>query len=108
MQRLTIVFTLFAVLGGIFLDRTVQTFTLDHPFEWSLIASSLFVVLPVMGRLVGMRWSINEYIPHKNTFFNESLITGMIVNIIFSILLVFCAELIGLCHSQPGIFIRGK
>ena len=68
MIRMSIVFTLFAVLGGIFLDRTKRNFVIYYQLDWSLFSTFVFIILPTVVRLIFMKYNSKEYIK-KSVFF---------------------------------------
>ena len=105
---MSIVFTLYAVLGGVFLDRTVRNFFIPHQLAWSLFATGIFIMGPAIIRLIFMKQGAEEYIPRNTTFFTKSLLTAIPVITIYCIILVFMAELKGLCHPKTGVFLGRK
>ena len=91
MARLAIVFILFAVLGGLFLDRSVNYVLVPNERNWAVIATGVFIVVPYLTKLFFISSTTDQHIPKTLHFFTWSLKAMLIVGILFAVILVLVA-----------------
>jgi soluble P-type ATPase len=102
-----IVLTLFAVWGGVYLDRRYANFFVASEYQWSLVATAAFVVVPALLRLAYIAPATRDRLPPPTAFLTRDFAGGLITCTVFSVLLVALITERGLCTRTSGLQLRG-